>query len=49
MRSAVMTGCYSCHNGLVKSITANGHPYVMPLNQTTIAKELKMGGYTTQH
>ena len=46
-RSAIMTGRYPYHIGLAKSITANGHPFGVPLNQTTIANELKKGGYAT--
>ena len=42
-----MTGHYPYHKGLAKSITANCHPFGVPLNQTTIPKVLKMGGCAT--
>ena len=33
--------------GLAKAVISNGHPLGLPLNQTTIADELKKGGYAT--
>ena len=43
-----MAGRYPYHMGLEKVVMAsNGHPLGMPLNQTTIADELKRGGYAT--
>jgi len=35
------------HMRLAKMIIVNGHPFGMPLNQTTITSELKNGGYAT--
>ena len=46
-RSAIMAGRYPYHMGLARKVITNGHPYGMPLNQTTIAAELKRGGYST--
>ena len=46
-RSAIMAGRYPYHMGLARKIIADGHPLGMPLNQTTIANELKKGGYAT--
>ena len=46
-RSAIMTGRYPYHNGLGSGVIIAGHPYGMPLNQTTLANELKRGGYAT--
>ena len=42
-----MAGRYPYHMGLARAVIADGKPYGMPLNQTTIANELKRGGYTT--
>ena len=46
-RSAIMAGRYPYHMGLARAVISNGHPFGMPLNQTTIADELKKGGYAT--
>ena len=46
-RSAIMTGRYPYHNGLAGGVILAGHPYGLPLNQTTLANELKRGGYAT--
>ena len=46
-RSAIMAGRYPYHMGLARTVISNGHPFGMPLNQTTIASELKKGGYAT--
>ncbi|XP_065900217.1 arylsulfatase I-like [Dysidea avara] len=46
-RSAIMSGRYPYHNGLARSVIKNGQPFGLPLNQTTIANELKNGGYST--
>ena len=46
-RSAIMAGRYPYHMGLAKSVISDGRPYGLPLNQTTIANELKKGGYST--
>ena len=46
-RSAILTGRYPYHNGLASGVIIAGHPYGMPLNQTTLANELKRGGYAT--
>ena len=46
-RSAILTGRYPYHNGLAGGVILAGHPYGLPLNQTTIANELKRGGYAT--
>ena len=46
-RSAIMSGRYPYHNGLARSVIKNGQPFGLPLNQTTIADELKKGGYST--
>ena len=46
-RSAIMAGRYPYHMGLARTVITNGHPFGMPLNQTTIANELKKGGYST--
>ena len=46
-RSAIMSGRYPYHNGLARQVITNGHPFGLPLNQTTIANELKKGGYAT--
>ena len=42
-----MAGRYPYHTGLAHTVIANGHPFGLPLNQTTIANELKKGGYST--
>ena len=46
-RSAIMAGRYPYHMGLAHKVIGDGHPFGMPLNQTTIANELKKGGYST--
>ena len=46
-RSAIMAGRYPYHMGLARAVISDGHPFGMPLNQTTIANELKRGGYAT--
>ena len=46
-RSAIMTGRYPYHLGLADGVILAGYPYGMPLNQATIANELKKGGYAT--
>ena len=46
-RSAIMAGRYPYHLGLARTVISNGHPFGMSLNQTTIADELKGGGYAT--
>ena len=33
--------------GLAYAVITNSHPFRLPLNQTTIANELKKGGYST--
>ena len=40
-RSAIMAGRYPYHMGLARKVIADGKPYGIPLNQTTIANELK--------
>ena len=45
-RSAIMAGRYPYHMGLARTVISDGHPFGMPLNQTTIANELKKGGYS---
>ena len=42
-----MAGRYPYHMGLAYAVIANSHPFGLPLNQTTIANELKKGGYST--
>ena len=42
-----MAGRYPYHMGLARAVISDGHPLGMPLNQTTIANELKRGGYAT--
>ena len=42
-----MAGRYPYHMGLAHTVISNGRPFGMPLNQTTIANELKKGGYST--
>ena len=46
-RSAIMAGRYPYHMGLARTVISDGHPFGMPLNQTTIANELNRGGYAT--
>ena len=47
-RFAIMTGRYPYHlGGLASGVILAGHSYRMPLNQTTLADELKRGGYAT--
>ena len=46
-RAAIMGGRYPYHMGLAHTVITNGHPLGLPLNQTTIANELKKGGYAT--
>jgi len=46
-RSAIMAGRYPYHMGLGLSVISDGRDFGMPLNQTTIANELKRGGYST--
>ena len=46
-RSAIMAGRYPYHMGLDRRVIENGRPFGLPLNQTTIANELKKGGYST--
>ena len=46
-RSAIMVGRYPYHMGLGRTVISDGHPLGLPLNQTTIANELKRGGYST--
>jgi len=48
-RSAIMAGRYPYHMGLARTVITNGHPLGLSLNQTTIADELKKGGYTTHY
>ena len=46
-RSAIMSGRYPYHMGLARTVITDGHPFGMPLSQTTIANELKKSGYST--
>ena len=46
-RCALMSGRYPYHMGLARTVIANGYPLGLSLNQTTIADELKKGGYST--
>ena len=48
-RAAILAGRYPYHMGLARAAISNGHPLAMPLNQTTIADELKKGGYATHY
>ena len=48
-RAAIMTGRYPYHLGLARAIVSNGRPFGVPLDQTTIADELKKGGYGTHY
>ena len=44
-----MTGRYPYHLGLAKTVISNGRPFGVPLTQSTIADELKKGGYGTHY
>ena len=46
-RAAIMAGRYAYHMGLAHTVITNGRAFALPLNQTTIANELKRGGYST--
>ena len=46
-RSAIMAGRYPYHLGLASDVIHPGRPYGLLLNQTTLANELKKGGYAT--
>ena len=46
-RAALMAGRYPYHMGLARAVIGNGWPFGLPLNQTTIADQLKKGGYST--
>ena len=46
-RAALMAGRYPYNLGLAHGLISNGFPIGLPLNQTTIANELKKGGYAT--
>ena len=46
-RSAILADRYPYHMGLAAGVIRPGRPYGMPLNQTTLANELKKGGYIT--
>ena len=48
-RAAIMTGRYPYHLGLSRTVISNGYAIALPLNQTTIANELKKGGYATHY
>ena len=48
-RAAIMTGRYPYHLGLAKTVISNGRPFGVPLTQSTIADELKKGGYGTHY
>ena len=48
-RAAILAGRYPYHMGLARAVISNGHPLALPLNQTTIADELKKGGYATYY
>ena len=48
-RAAILAGRYPYYMGLERNVVANGCPIGMPLNQTTIANELKRGGYATHY
>ena len=49
-RAAIMTGRYPYHLGLARSVIANGRPFGLSLDQTTLANELKQrGGYGTHY
>ena len=46
-RSEILAGRYAYHMGLAHTVITNGRAFALPLNQTTIANELKKGGYAT--
>ena len=46
-RSAIMAGRYPYHLGLASGVILGGQPYGLLLNQSTLANELKKGGYAT--
>ena len=46
-RAALMAGRYPYNMGLAHTVISNGFPISLPLNQTTIANELKRGSYST--
>ena len=46
-RAAIMTGRYPYHLGLARAVIKNGYPFGLSLDQTTLADELKKGGYGT--
>ena len=48
-RAAMLAGRYPYHMRLARSVISNGRPFGLPLNQTTIANELKKGGYGTHY
>ena len=48
-RAAILAGRYAYHLQLERAVISNGQPFGMPLNQTTIADELKKGGYATHY
>ena len=48
-RAAILAGRYAYHMQLERKVISNGQPFGMPLNQTTIADELKKGGYATHY
>ena len=48
-RAAILAGRYAYHLQLERTVISNGQPFGMPLNQTTIADELKKGGYATHY
>ena len=46
-RGALLAGRYAYHMSLAHTVITNGRDFGLPLNQTTIANELKKGGYAT--
>ena len=46
-RAALMAGRYAYNMGLAHTVITNGRAFALPLNQTTIANELRNGGYAT--
>ena len=48
-RAAILAGRYPYHMRLERTVISNGYSFGMPLNQTTIADELKKGGYATHY
>ena len=46
-RAALLAGRYAYNMGLAHTVITNGRAFALPLNQTTIADELKNGGYAT--